>query len=216
MQWLFPSAQRQGETSMYILYKLMALFWTLSEGIILIFMRWGFLSLKKGEARQRGFFIFLAVLLTLLISLFFWGEMAFGKIMDLEKGLHLAAYRWAIWNLFCSFWVILEGVIMIYGFRIYKLLKPVFKNEDPKEGKLPLKDPAWGIPFLILVFLSFYAFYEWAVLSITMKHGMDAGNLRNVSLFYIRLCGIFWIIFEWIIAFLAIKIYALIRSKRGA
>ncbi|MFH0843919.1 MAG: hypothetical protein V1930_00450 [Pseudomonadota bacterium] len=202
---------------MYISYKLMAVFWTLAEGIILVFMRWGFLFLKKGQERQNGFLISFAILLALLTSLFFWGENAFGKIIDLEKGLHLSAYRWAIWNFFCSLWVILEGVIMIYGFRIYKILKSIFKNEIPKKAKVPVKraDFAWGIPLLVLFFLLFYSFFECTVLSMIIKHGMDAKNLRNVSLFYIRICGLFWIFFEWVIALLTIKIYVLLKSERG-
>lgn len=200
---------------MYLLYKSMALFWTLAEGLILIFIRWGFLFIKKGEGRQRDFLIFFATTFALLISLLFWGETILGRIVDLQKGIHLAAYRWALWNLFCTLWVILEGGIMIYGFRIYKRFKLTFQDQDLAKNN-PRTNVAYGMPLLIASLFALYIFYECNLLSTIARYGLDARSLYRISIFYIRICGLFWILFEWIIAVLVIKIYVALKEMGEA
>lgn len=192
----------------------MALFWTFAEGLILFTLRLVFFSLKKGgDKSQASFFIFCVIIFALLICLMFCGEIFFGKFLDLHQGYNLTVYRWALWNFFCTLWVILEGTIMVYVLRIYKTLKHPLKKKDLKEGKsnmIRIKF-SYGIPLLAFPLFALYAFYEYNVLSVISKYGLDVKTLYRMSVFYIRVCGIFWILFEWIIAFIGIKTYFILK-----
>ncbi|MFH1351720.1 MAG: hypothetical protein ABII26_12425 [Pseudomonadota bacterium] len=199
---------------MYLLYKSMAIFWTLSEALILVFIRWGLLFLKKREGRQRRFLISAALIFGALAGLLFFGEVIFGGILDLQSGLNLPTYRWALWNFFCTLWVILEGSIMIYGIRIYGHLRFMLKSDHLQKNIMRPDGDRFilGIPLLISSLFFMYLFYQHSLLSVIDRHGIDAESLYHISMFYIRICGIFWIIFEWIIAVLVIRIYGVLKG----
>ena len=191
----------------------MALFWTFAEGLILFTLRSAFFSLKKRvDKSQPSFLIFCVIIFALFICLMFCGEIFFGKFLDLQQALNLTFYRWALWNFFCTLWVIMEGIIMVYVLRIYNTLKYLLKK-DLKSGKNNMVRIrlSYGILLLALPLFALYAFYEYNILSIISRYGLDAKSLRFMSLFYIRVCGIFWILFEWIIAFIGIKTYFMLK-----
>ena len=192
----------------------MALFWTFAEGLILIYLRWGFLSFNKGEGKQRAFLIFCIAVFALLLWLMFGGEVFFAKFVDLEQGFNLSVYRWALWNFFCTLWVLLEGIIMVYVLRIYKTLKQPYKNKGLKTGKNSLLGANfnYGIPLLIVSLFTLYFFYEYNFVSMVNKNVLDAKSIYRISLFYIRVCGFFWILFEWIVAFIGIKAYLFLKT----
>jgi hypothetical protein len=191
----------------------MALFWTLAEGLILFYVRGGFLFFKEGKKRQKIFLIFCVTLFGLLILLLFGGEFFFGKIIDLRQDIHLMVYRWALWNFFCTLWVILEGVIMVYVHRIYKTLMPSLQKKDlTKEKSRPVKNGlTWGIPLLIFPLFALYLFYEYGLLSLLNKDLLDSRSIFPISSFYIRICGLFWILFEGVVAFFGIKTYLALK-----
>ena len=194
----------------------MALFWTFAEGLVLIYLRWGVLLLKRGEERQKIFLIFCVITFFLLTCLMFGGESFFGLFFDLQTGLNLITYRWALWNFFCTLWVILEGIIMLYVVRLYKTLRPSLNESvstlTKEKSSTPLSNSSYGIYALISVLISLYVFYEYNLLTMIGENGLDVESIYRISLFYIRICGIFWVLFEWIVAFMGIKTYLLLKG----
>jgi len=193
----------------------MALFWTLAEGLILIYMRRGFLIFKMGKPQQRGFNLFCGTMFIILVFIMLGGESLLGRFMDLGRGLNFITYRWALWNFFCTLWVVLEGIIMIYVLRIYKLLAPAYNKKTFSAKGSVKKGPAIGIPLLIFSFFILYLFYEYNLLSVINNYGLKAGGVNRISVFYIRICGLFWIIFEWIVAFIGIKTFFIMKEKKA-
>lgn len=193
----------------------MALIWTFAEGLLLFYIRGGFLFSKEGKRGQKKFLIFCVTLFGLLISLVYGGEIFFGKFMDLRQDIHLMVYRWALWNFFCTLWVILEGVIMVYVLKIYKtLMPPLQKKNLKKEKSRSVKNGlTWGIPVLIFPLFALYIFYEYHLLSLFNKDLLDAKSIFHISSFYIRICGLFWILFEWVVAFYGIKTYFFLKRR---
>lgn len=197
---------------MYTFHKSMALFWTLAEGLILIYIRWGFMFLIKRKGREKIFLISCVTIFGLLIFLMYGGEIFFGKFMDLRRGTNLHIYRWALWNFFCTLWVVLEGIIMIYVLRIYKALRSPLQKKVLKREK---SNFPYGILILIFSFFTLYVFYQYNLLSIINKNLLDARGIVHISTFYIRICGLFWILFEWIVAFIGIKTYFVLKRTEG-
>jgi hypothetical protein len=199
---------------MYVLAQSMALFWTLAEGVILLFLRWGLLLLGRERESQKYFLAFSMITFAFLALLVFLGESIFGRVLNLEHIDHLTLYRWALWNFFCTLWIVLEGVIMIYVIRIYGILKVALQGRASASQGI-IGDPsgsACGIPLLVCSLFGLYLFYESALLFTVGRQGLGVEAIYHISLFYIRICGIFWIVFEWIVAILGIKTFFALKG----
>lgn len=196
---------------MYTFYQAMALFWTLAEGLILVFLRSGWMSISGREKRQSAAAFICAGLFVFLACLMFAGEFVFEKlVVELEKVSYLIAYRWGLVTFFCTLWVILEGIIMIYVLRVYRLVQG--RSERAGIRGLPFKpSSAFVVPLLILSLISFYAFYEAHLVYLIGKCDLGSTPIYHISVFYIRLCGLFWIVFEWIIAVVGFRTYRALK-----
>jgi hypothetical protein len=191
----------------YTFYQSMALFWTLAEGLILVFFRGGWLSIAGCEKRQSTVAALCAGLFVFLTCVMFAGESVFARlVVDLEKVSYLVAYRWGLVTFFCTLWVILEGIIMIYVLRVYRLVR-TRPEQAGVRGLSVKRSSALVVPLLILAFISFYAFYEVHLIYLIGAHDLGPRSIYHLSVFYIRLCGLFWIVFEWIIAVVGFRTY---------
>lgn len=189
----------------------MAFFWTLAEVAILVAVQWGHELAAGGDHRRRGRVITAGVGVACLGGVLFWGESLLGLFVDLETHLHRTLFRWALWNFFCTVWVVLEGGIMIYVCRLYRILQ----GTDPAFGKgsgAPGKTPA-GPYVLAAAFVCLYLIYQAALFHAVNRFGIQVRPVIQISLFYIRICGLFWILFEWIVAIQGIRAYRLLRRQ---
>lgn len=185
---------------MFLFSKMMALFWTLAEGMILLYLRWGYLKLTGEKADHRRRIIVWSSLFLLLVLWMMTGEELFKQFIS--GGDHVRLYRWTLWNFLCTLWVILEGGIMIQVLRIHGRL---MSKGGKREGRIPV------VTMWTLFFVSI--FYHWALWEAALGGGMDLGSLRRCAVFYIRICGLLWIVFEWIVAVVGIKTYLLLKRK---
>gem|GEM_PF-1535074 len=197
----------------HIFYKVMALFWTLAEGLIFVYLRWGFLSLKGEKRGQRVVVpVFVAAFLLLTVLIFAWKSLL-GPFLHLDEGIHLTIYRKAVWSFFCTIWIVLEGMIMVYVLRLYRLVNQSLKKKDKNApGSFsPGREFAYGIPAVLLALFGLFLFYEYLILRLEDTVGLTAEHVRHLSLFYVRICGLFWIAFEWIVAFIGVKTYLVLK-----
>lgn len=206
---------------MYVFAKTMALFWTAAEGILLVMMRWGYLTASRGDGRQKKFTVAFTAALGALCLVLFFGEYLLGRVLDLDNTLNRTLYRWALWNSFCTLWVILEGCIMVYVCRLYRILRkggggrPVALTGDSgKEDRA--SQTKWGIPLLVLGFLTLFLLYEAALFHVLGHAGLSLRGVVRISLFYIRICGIFWILFEGVVAIQGLRAYGILKRMNPA
>lgn len=198
---------------MYSLTQSMALFWTLSEGLILVCLRWGLLVLRGKDGGQGPFILLSTFVFFLLCLLMFTGETLLDRIVGLENPAHVVAGRWGLWTFFCTLWVALEGVIMIYVIRIYRIIKVSHSIEafnDPNAGAG--RGSRCFTSLLVCFFLVLYLAYQAGLLSTIADPGLDSRGIYRVSLFYVRVCGIFWIAFEWVVAILGIRTFLILKE----
>jgi len=114
-----------------------------------------------------------------------------------------------LWNFFCTLWVAIEAAIVIYIFKIYNLLRIALEKKKPILNMTLLFGP--GIFFLFL-FL-FYVAYHLYLGSLVDMDGYNHRNIQNSFNFYIKICGIFWILIEWVVGLIGLKIFFLLKKK---
>jgi hypothetical protein len=196
---------------MKIVLQWMPLFWAFAEGLILIALRWGYCILGGEKSRQIPFSMGFLLFFLFLVFLRFYGEAFFSHIMDFENPAILLFYKRAVWNFFCTIWVILEGIIMVYVVKIFRILKPYLEGRLSKNREHGTR-PLYVIVFLTLSLLGFYVLYECQVLWLKSRYGLNLAQMNSISLFYIRICGVFWIIFEWVVAVAGIRTYLMLHK----
>jgi len=193
----------------------MGLFWVFAEMMILIFIRQGIAFVEEKKERYLGLTIFLSVIFILLFLVSFQGERFFSGYLDFTRKINLYFYRYALWNLFCTLWVVLEGSIMFYSLQAYMILK---KSMHP--GRIPSEPSGimnpwtrYGVPLLVVWAIAFFLFYEYRVFSILNHFGLEKTNLKNIYLFYIKICGMFWFLIEGAVAVIGLKTYHLLKKS---
>jgi len=185
----------------------MTLFWTLTEAAILIALHWG-LSQLQGSRYNKAVMMTSATLFALIVIISALGRewLFWHNNLDINSR-HLSIYRTFTWNIFCTLWVVLEALIALYVWRIYVL----FKRE-------PARIPNYRIALIVLTAMPFalffvYHYLAWSVISSTE---IAAQQIVNISRFYIRLCGVFWIAIEWFIAITGFRMLRLLRQPHAA
>ncbi len=195
----------------YAFAKLMALFWTAVEAAVLVAVRRGHRVASGGEERQRGEVIALGAGLAAAGGLLFLAEPLAGRFLDLETRLPQALFRWALWNFFCTVWVVLEGCIMIYVCRLYRILRDSAVSFRRLGGGAGCS----GVWLLAAGFLGLFLLYQAGLLHAVDRYGLEAGPVVRVSLFYVRICGLFWVLFEWVVAVQGFRAYGLLKRQGG-
>ncbi len=192
----------------------MGILWLLAEGLIMVSVRKGVLSLSGRDHRQRPFLVFCAVSFVFLVFL------RLAKVLDIDAVLgpggviRFPYYNGFVWNLYCTLWVIIEGAIVIYIHRVYRLISAAGSHGNADRQAAAR---GWGPPALALVALTVFIVYH-----AFLAHLLGAGALQppavyNVLRFYIKVCGAFWILFEWYAAVTGIKVFLLLkRSRKGS
>jgi hypothetical protein len=153
-------------------------------------------------------------LLALLTLLLFGGETLLGGFLDLQKPVNLSLYRRTLWHFFCTLWVLFEGIIMVYVIRIHGVLDSALRKDGEKGEKNPSKagSASYGMAALILGLVGFYLLYDYHLIALVKKHHLDRSGFYNLFVFYVRVCGLFWISFEWIVAVFGIRTYHILRN----
>ncbi len=195
---------------MFVFSTTMALFWTFSELLCLFFFRRGILEAEGKNTSRPVFTAGCIAFFLLLVVLSAFGEWALGRFVDLSTGFYKQFYRLALWNLFCTVWVSLEAVIFVYVIDIYRRLRSI--RSSPAISNI--RSGLW-IAAVLPAFISLFFFYELAVYFTMMDYGLSIASLKTISFFYVRMCGVFWILFEGGVAFTGMRIYRII-SKEAA
>lgn len=192
--------------------KFMALAWTTGELLCLVFLRWLFfyLSLDCKLRRQTAFLLSCGTGYVLLMWMLYRGEDIFYPRLDICDSIGWLCLS-LLWKFFLTLWVFIEGVCMLYALRIYHLMKPKVAGVKSNSNihTTTLYTLAAGI-FLFIIFL-FYFFYHFHAIHVFQKYGLTASDLDNMSKFYIRICGVFFIIIEWTIGIIMFKGYVLLK-----
>jgi hypothetical protein len=187
----------------------MGIFWLFAEGLVMVYIRKSFIFLKKGEARQNIFIFSCVTFFIVLVCLNFGEKIIFESFLGNKYRLLGYFYYRFLWNFFCTLWVAIEAAIVIYVFKIYNLLRIALEKKKPILNMTLLFVP--GI-FFILLFL-FYVAYHSYLGSLIDVDGFNHRYIHNSFNFYIKICGMFWILIEWVVGLIGLKVFFLLKKK---
>ena len=195
--------------SISLFIKIMGIFWLFAEGLIMVYIRKSFIFLSKGEARQITFIFFCITVFVLLFCLNFGEEINLNRHLGIKyKSLGYFYYSY-LWNFFCTLWVAIEAAIVIYVLKIYNLLRIALEEKKSILNRTLLFGP--GIFFLFL--FAFYVAYHSYLGSLIDMVEYNHRSIQNLFNFYIKICGMFWIIIEWVVGLIGFKIFFLLKRK---
>ena len=195
--------------SISLFIKIMGIFWLFAEGLVMVYIRKSFIFLKKGEARQKAFIFFCITFFIILVCLNFGEEINIDRYLGIKyRSLGYFYYSY-LWNFFCTLWVAIEAVIVIYVFKIYNLLRIALEKKKSILNITLLFGPS--IFFLFL--FAFYVGYHSYLGSLVDMDGYNHRNIQNSFNFYIKICGMFWILIEWVVGLIGVKIFFLLKRN---
>lgn len=187
----------------------MGIFWLFAEGLVMVYIRKSFLFLKKGEARQREFVFFCITFFIILVCLNFGEEINIDTYLGIKYRSLGHFYYSYLWNFFCTLWVAIEAVIAIYVFQIYNLLRMALEKKKSILNNTLLFGPGIFLVFLVAVYISYHC-YVGTLADMDRYHPK---NMQNMFNFYIKICGMFWILIEWVVGLIGLKILFLLKRK---
>lgn len=196
--------------------KFMVLSWASGELLCLIYLRWLLFNLlEKSQLKQMPFWGFCVISLIFLVWILYDGANIFYRRLDAYAGLGWF-YLHVLWKFNVTIWVGIEGVCLIYGVRIYNLVKlKLIRNTFNNDIYLIL-DRGWITgSFLFFIFTFYFSFFFNAI-HVFQKYGLTNSELCNISSFYLRICGVFFNVIEWLIAILLFRGYVLLKKYHHA
>ncbi|MCF8061586.1 MAG: hypothetical protein K9M82_03635, partial [Deltaproteobacteria bacterium] len=102
---------------------------------------------------------------------------------------------------------------MIYVLRLGGILRAA---EDPSgDRKAAASEPLAAVVLLAAAFFLLYLLYQAGLFHAVERFGLGARPVTGISLFYIRICGAFWILFEWVVAVEGIRACRVLKRRGG-
>jgi len=198
----------------------MALFWVFAELFIIAYMIKGISFIVQDGKKHHGFIFFAGVFFILLIFVTFFRNQIYSQFPDLPNAMQKKFYGYALWHFYCSQWLVFEATITLYILRIYALMKQSMGNLT--KGNLTKTKKKWstielvtiyGVPGFLVLYALFFISYEYLTFLAMQNDSINWPQLNHIYLFYVKICGIFWIIIDGAAAFLGYKIFRFLKTN---
>jgi hypothetical protein len=191
----------------------MALFWVFAELFIIAYVLKGFSFLVQDGKKHYGFIIFASVFFILLIFATFFRDQIYSLFPDLPNTMQKKFYGYALWHFYCSQWLVFEACITLYILRVYALMKQSNNQSKKmtKKWKSIERFTVYAVPGFLVLCALFYLGYEFLTFSAMQNNLIDRPQLYHIYLFYVKICGIFWVLVDGAAAFLGYKIFRFLK-----
>jgi hypothetical protein len=192
----------------------MALFWVFAELFIVIYVKKGLSFIFQDGKKHYGLIIFAGVFFILLIFATFSRNSIFSLFPNMPNAMQKKFYGYVLWHFYCSQWVVFEASIALYILRVYaRMRRSVCQSGSRvKKWRAVERFAIFGIPAFLVIYAFIFAGYEFLTFSLLQSASIVQLQLYHINLFYIKICGIFWIAIEGGVAFLGYKIFHFLKT----
>lgn len=166
---------------------LMAAWWIVAETALVLTLEWASRYVLARRATRRvsgasGVILFASCAGLLAVTV---RQVLYAGHGPNEADLLVASMT--IWNGLCTLWVVLETAILAYLARSVRTLE----GEESRRS-------AWLLPAVAIACATGFAAYHAELRAMRAGDSLMATQQRveNLLLFYIRICGVFWVALE--------------------
>jgi len=202
-------------TMFYFSYT-MALFWIFAELFIIMYIQKGVSFITQDGKKHHGFPVVAGIFFILLIFATFFRQHLYPLLPDIPDGMRQRFYNYTLWHFYCSQWVVFEAVITLYILRVYaRVLQAAFRSNKRmlQRWNSIERVAVIGIPVFPVIYAFMFAGYEFLTFSALQDALIDGKQLHHIYLFYIKICGVFWIIIDAGAAFIGFKILRFLKIR---
>ena len=176
----------------------MALFWVFAELFIIIYVKKGISFILQDGKKHYGFIFFAVVFFILLIFVTFFRNHIYSLFPDMPNAMQKKFYDYSLWHFYCSQWVVFEATIALYILRVYAWMQQSVCQSGGlvKKWRVVERFAAFGVPAFLVTYAFIFTGYEFLTFSVMQSALIAQLQLYHINLFYIKICGIFWISIE--------------------
>jgi len=198
---------------MFYFSYIMALFWVFAELFIIIFFKKGISSIIQDGKKHYGFIVFAGVFFILLVFATFFRQHIYSLFPDVPNAMQKKFYGYSLWHFYCSQWVVFEASITLYILRVYALMQQSVCHSGRmfKKWSFVERFAVFVVPAFLVIYAFIFAGYEFLTFLVLQNSLIDQLQLYHINLFYIKICGIFWIAIDGGAAFLGYKILRFLK-----
>ena len=195
----------------------MALFWVFAELFIIIYIKKGLSYIFQDGKKHYGFIVFAAVFFILLICVTFSRSYIYSLFPEMPSAMQKKFYGYVLWHFYCSQWVVFEASITLYILRVYARMQQSVcqSGRMVEKWRIVERFAIFGIPAFLVTYAFIFAGYELLTFSLLQRSLIDPLQLYHINLFYIKICGIFWIAIEGGVALLGFKIFRFLKTHHA-
>ncbi len=199
---------------MFYFSYIMALFWVFAELFIIIYIKKGISFIVRDGKKHYGFMVFAAVFFILLIVATFFRNQIYSLFPDVPNAMQKKFYGYSLWHFYCSQWVVFEASITLYILRVYALIQQSVCRSDRTAERWGVVErfAVFGVPVFLVIYAVLFAGYELLTFSAMQRDLIAQPQLYHINLFYIKICGVFWIVIDGGAAFLGYKILCFLKT----
>jgi len=199
---------------MFYFSYIMALFWVFAELFIIIYIKKGLSFIIQDGKKHNGFIVFAGVFFILLIYVTFFRNHIYSLFPDMPNTMLKKFYDYSLWHFYCSQWVVFEASITLYILRVYAQMQQSVcqSGRIVKKWRAVERFAAFGVPAFLVTYAFIFAGYEFLTFSVLQSALISQLQLYQINLFYIKICGIFWIAIDGGAAFLGYKILRFLKT----
>jgi hypothetical protein len=194
----------------------MALFWVFAELFIIIYIKKGISSIIQDGKKHHAFIVFACVFFMLLFFATFFRQYFYQLFPNPPGAMQKKFYGYSLWHFYCSQWVVFEAGITFYILRVYALMRQSVcrSNRLVEKWRIIERFAIFGVSAFLFLYASLFIGYEFLTFSALRTDRINQEQLYHIYLFYIKICGIFWIAIDGGAAFLGYKIFRFLKNHQ--
>ncbi len=192
--------------------------WTFAEIIILVYMRQFYRALTHQSLNTKGAISFVCMVVPFLITILFMGDQIRPLLYPRDSYVFRAIHHQLIWDFFCMLWVLMEGLIGIFGIAMIGILR-FSLDENPKiswEQNLRSSNRfivLMGSGFIVAM-MAFYAVFQYMCIYAVLHNLVSSHYIIQSHSFFNFSCGFLWIAVDGVVALYGVKVLKLIKEHK--
>ena len=163
----------------------MALFWVFAELFIITFMLKGISFLVEDGKKHHGFILSAGFFFIFLIFITFFRGQIYSLLPTYPNPIQIKFYSHALWQFYCSQWLVFEAGITLYILRIYALMKQSAgsSRETREKWRAVERITIIGVPGFLVLYALFYAGYQILTFSAIENDLINKAQLFHIHLY---------------------------------